>query len=551
VIAGLKSPPGEVDTSDTEADDVEEESDSGTVSGAEDPKSDSTEEEDWSPSKLAFYQGKYNDGEEFLRKGYQNKKGSGAKESLFWDTKWKDAKYASNTAKKASELAAFQKAIGALIVGSTKEGNPIYRDVTASLYADYNEKFSWRLVKSRKLAPSFPVNVSFDEKEYFAMPPRSSVVATSDADIVMGSDNETKGSKRQEKVKPLYSKEETMFVLDIAGTDHLMVKQVGKGDGFGLFCAGHFYAGVVVTFFFGPIVFTSPRPGQALPSQRYVRAKVAGKCEPTDRLVVMRDLEGRPYAVCPKYPKKPIDVDGEATSKDEDKDEGVATSTHGNRDDGSSDEDGDKEVDSKKPAAKNPKEAFPYFYLGAHFIRDPMKGCMRHTDEWVKARKSVNAKMLEDGTIVATKEIKYGEEILLRYDEMPDLVYEGKFDERAFEQIGEGQKNVSTPTKKRGGSKSKLRGTMMILSMKARLILLIAFRSVRSKRKEATQSFARSFATKPGCQVERNRRRTCVCAELFMNSFWSHIRHRRLSSMRSGKNLNRKNSRSSQSLSRK
>lgn len=144
-----------------------------------------------------------------------------------------------------------------------------------------------------------------------------------------------------------------------------------------------------MTFYFGPVLWADDIFGRQFPDTgtelvEKIRRKFG--CGPTDKIVLTRDLKGRLYATNPKVIGPPVE--------------------------------GSNNGGNGRPA---------HLYLGAHYINDPTHGLQPGSAEWDKAAKQANVRLMEDGAVVAKREIKEGQEILMVYSEGPDLVYGGKY----------------------------------------------------------------------------------------------------------------------------
>jgi hypothetical protein len=175
------------------------------------------------------------------------------------------------------------------------------------------------------------------------------------------------------------------FLLMVGDEWHLSIRNSRNktNGGLGLFSENHFYPGGVVTFFMGPVRWYGAKKGGPLRTPEELRKKYPDVFGNKNRIVVMRDLAGLVFA--------------------------TSHELFG----------GDSTVDLS--------EMIQELYLGAHYINDPTSEHEYGTTSWTKAARRANVRMMEDGTIVAKREIKYDDEILMVYNEMPDLEYGGEF----------------------------------------------------------------------------------------------------------------------------
>jgi hypothetical protein len=419
---------------------------SGSNAGCANPTESSVEsspggtvqkEKSWSKSKLSFYQKKYNEYETFIRRGYKpmkGLKGSVGTGSVcrFWSRSWRQAKGVAGTAKTAGSLSKLRKSVDKVFVAKGK-----CVSVAAALYELYDKDFVWRFVADQKLAKVFPRNVSISQSEFFDLSQaterevENSFIETEDALEEEGDgEEESEGEEEAFVVEDSDSKSEVSddfkdmqeldvrfvgllfvqprskfsnklltpqgplangvkFMLEIGGEKVVSIRNSLRGantGGLGLFSENHFYPGGVVTFYLGPVLWYGKDVGKGFPTPDYIenciRPTLAKAGRPTDdKIVMLRDFEGRLWATSPKY----LTVTKDATDE------------------------------------------VPYLYLGAHYINDPTYGKDKGTTKWALSAKMANVRLMQDGAIVAKREIRCDEELLMVYSEGPDLAYEGQF----------------------------------------------------------------------------------------------------------------------------
>lgn len=161
--------------------------------------------------------------------------------------------------------------------------------------------------------------------------------------------------------------------------DHLSIRNSLVGKGVGIFAERIFYKGAVVSLYLGLPVWISKTLGGNIPEVKHVVDQVAEhggllKFISADYLVPVRDLFGRYYVVCNscEIPKR------------------RGTSANG--------EEGNGNDESEKDG---PFAALFDLYFGAHFMEFEEGG-------------DANAELLEDGSVVAVKQIDHNTEIILR-----------------------------------------------------------------------------------------------------------------------------------------
>jgi hypothetical protein len=150
--------------------------------------------------------------------------------------------------------------------------------------------------------------------------------------------------------------------------DHLSIRNSLAGKGVGVYAERIFYKGAVVSLYLGQLVWSSETVGGNIPERTHVLEHMCWDGGPfeaisADHLVPIRDFNGRYYVVC--------------TSSEISKNKG----TH---------------VDQNK---------FTRLYFGAHFME-----CENDGD--------ANAELLEDGSVVALRQIDQNTAIVLRKEKL-------------------------------------------------------------------------------------------------------------------------------------
>jgi hypothetical protein len=174
--------------------------------------------------------------------------------------------------------------------------------------------------------------------------------------------------------------------------DHLSIRNSRVGKGVGVFAERIFYKGAVVTLYLGQPVWSSKTVGGNIPERTQVVGQMRMDGVPpeaisADYLVPIRDLYGRYYVVCnsSNIPKlKEAHADGEEGDVNvaESQEEKVG-------------------LQAGVREAAGAYRSLGCLYLGAHFIEFKEDG-------------DANAELLEDGSVVALRQIDHNTEIILR-----------------------------------------------------------------------------------------------------------------------------------------
>jgi hypothetical protein len=172
--------------------------------------------------------------------------------------------------------------------------------------------------------------------------------------------------------------------------------------------------------FLGRPLWFSPVQGGNLPGVDFVRqAIVENGFEAPEKheLVAMRDLNGRYYVVRLIPHIAPYEREGFAI--------GAATRPLYP---GAGDGCGYVVPDAKpgkcgnKGSPSGDREFYRHLYLGAHFIQVAGRGLNRYSDAYAGEVTRANAQMMEDGSVIALKQLDTDDEIILRCDDLMTAV---------------------------------------------------------------------------------------------------------------------------------